>query len=100
MLLQARQLEFAEEPLQKKVDELTKEIEKLQKELKKEQSDRTEEKKIVARHLAEKTAKIEKLTREIEDLKGENQVMKHKHSASLRVSKIYQTKSWGVTTHY
>lgn len=54
--------------------------------MKKEQSDRTEEKKIVARHLAEKTAKIEKLTKEIEDLKGENQVMKHKHSASLRVS--------------
>lgn len=33
-------------------------------------------------------------------MKGENQVMKHKHSASLRVSKIYKTKGGGVTTHY
>uniref|UniRef100_A0A1B6GEI2 Coiled-coil domain-containing protein 186 n=1 Tax=Cuerna arida TaxID=1464854 RepID=A0A1B6GEI2_9HEMI len=80
----ARQLQCEEEPLQRRVDELSKKIEALQKELNKERADRGEEKKLVARHLAEKTARVETLTREVDDLKGENQVMKHKHAVTLR----------------
>lgn len=78
-------MEFEEEPLHRKIKELTKNVDTLNKELEKERSDRNEEKKLVARHLAEKTAKIENLTRELEDLKGENQVMKHKHATAIRV---------------
>ncbi|KAG8255266.1 hypothetical protein J6590_096606 [Homalodisca vitripennis] len=80
----ARQLQCEEEPLQRRVDELSKKIEALQKELNKERADRGEEKKLVARHLAEKTARVETLMREVDDLKGENQVMKHKHAVTLR----------------
>ncbi|XP_054258354.1 coiled-coil domain-containing protein 186 [Macrosteles quadrilineatus] len=80
----ARLLESEEEPLQRKVNELTNKIESLQKELSNERKDRNDEKKLVARHLAEKTAKVEALTKEVDDLKGENQVIKHKHSVALR----------------
>lgn len=60
-------------------------IETLKKEIDKERAERGEEKKVVAHHLAEKTARIESLQTQIDDLRGENQVMKHKNAATVRV---------------
>uniref|UniRef100_A0A1B6D6A2 Uncharacterized protein n=1 Tax=Clastoptera arizonana TaxID=38151 RepID=A0A1B6D6A2_9HEMI len=81
----AHQLEYAEEPLIRQVSELEKQIKNLEKERAKEKNDGIEERKVVARHLAEKTAKVEQLMAHIEDLKGEFQVTKHKQAASIRV---------------
>ena len=73
-------------PLQKKIKELEGTIEALKKEIDKERTERNEEKKVVARHLAEKTARIETFQTQIDDLRGENQVTKHKNMATVRVS--------------
>lgn len=80
----AQQLECEGGPLQNKVKELEDIVETLKKEIEKERAERCEEKKVVAHHLAEKTARIETLQIQIDDLRGENQVMKHKNAATVR----------------
>lgn len=82
---QAHQLQCEEEPLLRRVSELESLVKTVEKEFEKEKADRIEEKKVIARHLAEKTAKVETLIAQIEDLKGETQVNKHKHAATVRV---------------
>lgn len=61
------------------------EITTLKEELEQERLQRMQEKEMLSRHLKERTETAERLTRQLEDQIGENQLLKKKHSASIKV---------------
>ncbi|XP_075223520.1 uncharacterized protein LOC142325537 [Lycorma delicatula] len=79
-----QQLECEEAPLQKKIVELENKVSSLLKEVDKERSLRSDECKVLARHLAEKTARIKTFEAQLHELTNEIQIIKRKDSATIK----------------
>jgi predicted RNase H-like nuclease (RuvC/YqgF family) len=82
---QAQQLECEQVPLQRRIVELENCVSSLGQQLQQEQKHRQEENQLLARHLAERTQHIEVLAQQLEDQKGENQVLRRKQASALKV---------------
>lgn len=89
-MYQAQQLECEQGPLQRQIVELENRVSSLSWQLEQEQQQRQEENQLLARHLAERTQQAEVLAEQLEDQKGENQVLRRKQAAALKVN-IYIT---------
>lgn len=79
-----QQLECEEAPLQKKITELESRVSCLLSDLEKEKLQRNEENKVLARHLAEKTARVKTLEAHVDELTNEIQLVKRKHAATVK----------------
>jgi chromosome segregation ATPase len=80
----AQQLECEQGPLQRRIVELENCVSSLSQQLQQEQKHRQEENQLLARHLAERTQHIEVLVQQLEDQKGENQVLRRKQASALK----------------
>jgi predicted RNase H-like nuclease (RuvC/YqgF family) len=96
--LQAQLLECEQGPLQRQIGDLESRVSSLTQQLEKEQQQRQDENQLLARHLAERTRRAEVLAQELEDQKGENQVLQRKHASALKV-KIDNIVTYLVTRH-
>ena len=85
LIFQAQQLECEQGPLQRRIVELENCVSSLSQQLQQEQKHRQEENQLLARHLAERTQHIEVLVQQLEDQKGENQVLRRKQASALKV---------------
>ena len=85
LIFQAQQLECEQGPLQRRIVELENCVSSLSQQLQQEQKHRQEENQLLARHLAERTQHIEVLVQQLEDQKGENEVLRRKQASALKV---------------
>nr|CAD7589027.1 unnamed protein product [Timema genevievae] len=81
----AQQLELELIPLQRQITELESRLTALTTSLQQERQQRQGESQLLARHLAEKTQRADVLAQQLEDQQGENQVLKRKQAAALKV---------------
>ncbi|XP_071447737.1 coiled-coil domain-containing protein 186 isoform X2 [Hetaerina americana] len=80
----AQQLESEQEPLRKQLLELEEELKNVKKSLENEHHERVEESKLLARHLAEKTQRVEQLERDLEDAKGDLNVLRRRQCMTVK----------------
>lgn len=85
LIFQAQQLECEQGPLQRRIVELENCVSSLSQQLQQEQKHRQEENQLLARHLAERKQHIEVLVQQLEDQKGENEVLRRKQASALKV---------------
>ena len=79
-----RQLEHEHGPLHERIAELVNKVKSLEESLAAEQKKKLEDCEILAKHVAEQTQLVQKLSQKLEDSQGENAVLKRKHQLSLR----------------
>ncbi|XP_044736063.1 coiled-coil domain-containing protein 186 isoform X3 [Chrysoperla carnea] len=79
-----QQLQCEQENLRRSTKEMQSKINILTKDLEDEKEGRNSENTLLTRHVAEKTQEIEKLKRELEYQKGENQVLKRKFDTTVK----------------
>ena len=86
-------MECEQGPLQRQIAELENRILCVSQQLEQEKKQRQEESQLLARHLAERTQKCDSLTQQLEDQKGENQVLRRKQASAFKVCS-YQIPSF------
>jgi predicted RNase H-like nuclease (RuvC/YqgF family) len=84
-MLQAQALECELGPLQRQIGELENCVSSLSQQLEKEQQQRQDENQLLAHHLAEQTQRAEVLAQQLEDQKGENQVLRRRQASAFKV---------------
>jgi flagellar capping protein FliD len=84
-MLQAQLLECEQGPLQRQIGDLENCVSSLNQQLEKEQEQRQDENQLLAHHLAEQTQRAEVLMQELEDQKGENEVLCRRHASARKV---------------
>jgi predicted RNase H-like nuclease (RuvC/YqgF family) len=92
-MYQAQQLECEQGPLQRQIVEHENRVSSLSRQLEQEQQLRWEENQLLARHLAERTQQVEVLAQQLEDQKGENQVLRRKQASAFKVNFILLPRS-------
>ncbi|PSN40131.1 hypothetical protein C0J52_23823 [Blattella germanica] len=80
----AQQLECEQGPLQRQISELESVVAALTTQLEEEKTQRRQETELLARHLAERTQRADTLLLQLEDSRGENQVLRRKQASALK----------------